>query len=149
MLTFQGKSVTDKAVLGRIFLYEKKVRQIKTEQVSDVKAELARYEEAVGAAAAELQALYKEAEQAVGKEDAAIFQMQQMLLEDKGFEAAVKTRIEKDKVCAEYAVFETADSLGRKFAEMQDAYIRERGADIKDVAERLLMVLCGKEKEED
>lgn len=148
MLTFQGKSVTDKTAPGKIFLYKKEVRQISAEQISDVKAELARYEKAVGAAVAELQALYTEAEQAVGKKDAAVFQMHQMLLEDEGFGAAVKTKIEKEKVSTEYAILETADSFGRKFSEMQDDYIRERGADVKDVAECLLAALCGEEKQE-
>ena len=79
----------------------------------------------------------------IGESGAAIFEVHRMMLEDEGFFGAMENTITTQSVNAEYAVAAAADNFSKMFSEMDDEYMRTRGADIKDVAERLLSVLSG------
>ena len=77
-----GKSIFQGVAIGKILFYGKKEEIIKRYKVADAEAEIARYERARDAAAAQLNSLYDTAVQKVGEENAAIFEVHAMLLED-------------------------------------------------------------------
>lgn len=143
MQVFQGKSASGGVAIGKIFLYQKGEQQVKRLHVEDTEAELARLREAAKEAAEQLQKLYETSVKSIGESGAAIFEVHRMMLEDEGFFGAMENTISTQSVNAEYAVAAAADNFSKMFSEMDDEYMRARGADIKDVAERLLSVLSG------
>ncbi len=78
-----------------------------------------------------------------GQELAAIFDAHSLLLSDRMFLHQIEGRIRKDRVNAEWAVHETAKELTRRFSDVDNPYLRERGQDIEDVGRQLLRTLQG------
>ena len=74
---------------------------------------------------------------------AAIFEIHQMMLEDLDYLDSIQNMIQTQEVNAEYAVATTSDNFAMMFSSMDDAYMKERAADVKDVSERILAVLSG------
>lgn len=143
MKVYEGKSVYSGIAIGRIRLFSKGERQVKRVRVSDTGAELVRYEDARKKSIGELAALHDKALKEVGEANAAIFEVHQMMLEDDDYNDSVRNIITSQGVNAEYAVATTGDNFSRMFASMDDDYMKERAADVKDISERVINVLSG------
>lgn len=146
MQVYSGKSVFRGIAIGKISVYRKNEQQVKRVRTEDTKGELARYEAAKAAAVEQLQELYQKALKEVGEANAAIFEIHQMMLDDGDYNESVENIIETQKVNAEYAVAVTGDNFAQMFRAMDDDYMRERAADVKDISERVLSVLHGGQK---
>ena len=140
-----GKSIYNGIAMGKILYYGKEEGLVKRCKVEDAEAEIARYEAARDTAIQQLQEIYETALQKVGEENAAIFQVHAMLLEDDDFNDSVRNRIATQQVNAEYAVTATGENFSALFAQMEDEYFRARAADIKDIADRVAAILTGRE----
>ena len=147
MQVYSGKSVFGGIAIGKISVYRKNEQQVKCVRTEDIKGELARYEAAKAAAIEQLQELYQKALKEVGEANAAIFEIHQMMLDDGDYNESVENIIETQKVNAEYAVAVTGDNFAQMFRAMDDDYMRERAADVKDISERVLSILNGGQKE--
>ncbi len=143
MQIFYGKSVFGGIAIGKIKVYQKGKQQIKRIRVEDTKRERERYEEAKQEAIRQLKGLYDKAVREVGEANAMIFEIHQMMLEDDDYNESVENIINTQKVNAEYAVGMTSDNFSQMFSAMDDEYMRERAADVKDISERILSVLNG------
>lgn len=143
MVTIQGKSVFGGVSIGKLMFYKRNEKVIKREHVSDVDAEWKRFEAAKGQAVDQLKELYEKALEDVGEANAMIFEIHQMMLEDLDYLESIENIIRSQEVNAEYAVATTADNFAQMFASMDDAYMQGRAADVKDVSERVLDILCG------
>ena len=146
MQVYSGKSVFGGIAIGKISVYRKNEQQVKRVRTEDTKGELARYEAAKAAVVEQLQELYQKALKEVGEANAAIFEIHQMMLDDGDYNESVENIIETQKVNAEYAVAVTGDNFAQMFRAMDDDYMRERAADVKDVSERVLSILNGGQK---
>ena len=146
MQVYSGKSVFGGIAIGKISVYKKNEQQVKRVRTEDTKGELARYEAAKAAAIEQLQELYQKALIEVGEANAAIFEIHQMMLDDGDYNESVENIIETQKVNAEYAVAVTGDNFAQMFRAMDDDYMRERAADVKDISKRVLSVLSGGQK---
>ena len=146
MQVYSGKSVFGGIAIGKISVYKKNEQQVKRVRTEDTKGELARYEVAKAAAVEQLQELYQKALKEVGEANAAIFEIHQMMLDDGDYNESVENIIETQKVNAEYAVAVTGDNFAQMFRAMDDDYMRERAADVKDISERVLSILNGGQK---
>lgn len=146
MQVYSGKSVFCGIAIGKISVYKKNEQQVKRVRTEDTKGELARYEAAKAAAVEQLQELYQKALKEVGEANAAIFEIHQMMLDDGDYNESVENIIETQKVNAEYAVAVTGDNFAQMFRAMDDDYMRERAADVKDISERVLLILNGGQK---
>ena len=146
MQIYSGKSVFRGIAIGKISVYRKNEQQVKRVRTEDTKGELARYEAAKAAAVEQLQELYQKVLKEVGEANAAIFEIHQMMLDDGDYNESVENIIETQKVNAEYAVAVTGDNFAQMFRAMDDDYMRERAADVKDISERVLLVLNGGQK---
>ena len=146
MQVYSGKSVFGGIAIGKISVYRKNEQQLKRVRTEDTKGELARYEAAKAAAIEQLQELYQKALKEVGEANAAIFEIHQMMLDDGDYNESVENIIETQKINAEYAVAVTGDNFAQMFRAMDDDYMRERAADVKDVSERVLSILNGGQK---
>lgn len=144
MEIYNGKSVFGGIAIGRISVYKKGEQQVKRNRITDVDAELSRFEDAKKTAIEQLQGLYNKALKEVGKANAAIFEVHQMMLDDGDYNESIANIIKSQEVNAEYAVASTGDNFSQMFAAMEDDYMRARAADIKDISERIISILSGK-----
>ena len=145
MQVYNGKSVFGGIAIGKISVYQKGEQQVKRVKITDADAEMERYAAAKNAAVEQLQKLYDKALKEVGEANAAIFEIHQMMLDDDDYNESVENIIRTQMVNAEYAVAATADNFAQMFASMDDDYMKERAADVKDISERLLAILQGSE----
>ncbi len=145
MITLEGKSVYGGIAIGKIAFYKRDEITIKRCHVEDTDQEVRRFEEARARASLELQELHDKAMEDVGEANAMIFEIHQMMLEDLDYVESVVNIITTQEVNAEYAIGTTADNFAAMFQAMDDAYMQGRAADVKDVSERLLRVLCESE----
>lgn len=143
MEVFNGKSVFGGIAIGKIHVYQKGEQQVRRVRTDDTEQEKNRYRAASKETMEQLQALYEKALQEVGEENAAVFEVHQMMLEDDDFVESVENIIDTQNVNAEYAVAVTGDNFAQMFAAMDDDYMRGRAADVKDISERLITVLSG------
>ncbi len=143
MQIFKGQSVFGGIAIGPVHMFSRKVQTITLSRIEDIEAELSRFEEARTCARAELISLYETAQQRVGKENAEIFNIHAMMLDDTDYCGSITHIIRTQQANAEYAVSMTADNFVKLFSGMDDAYMRARAADVRDVSERLVGVLTG------
>ena len=143
MQEFQGKSVYRGTAVGKVIILKETDSVIKRVRISDVQAEIERYEQASKQAFRELGVLYDKACREVGEANAAIFEVHQMMLEDEDYVDAIRNTIETESVNAEYAVAVTGDNFAQTFASMDDDYMKARSADIKDISNRMIRILGG------
>jgi len=143
MITLTGKSVFGGVEIGKIAFYKRNNQQVKRWRVEDTEAEVTRFEAAKASAVEQMQGLYEKAMKDVGEENAMIFEIHQMMLEDLDYLESIIHIITNQQVNAEYAVATTADNFAAMFSAMDDAYMQGRAADVKDVSERILNILSG------
>ena len=146
MNIYQGKSVFGGIAIGHLCVYKKGEQQVTRQKIEDVEAEVTRFQDAKEAAQTQLAELYDKAVKEVGEANAAIFEMHQMLLEDEDYQDSVENIIRTQNVNAEYATAVTSDHFSSMFAEMDDDYMKERAADIRDISERVIANLNGENK---
>ncbi len=143
MVKISGKSVFGGVSIGKLLFYQRKEKVIKRIHVDNVDDEWNRFQSAKNTAVSQLKGLYEKALNDVGEANAMIFEIHQMMLEDLDYLESIENIIRTQEVNAEYAVATTADNFAKMFAAMDDAYMQGRAADVKDVSERVLDILCG------
>ena len=143
MITYKGKTILNGIAIGKIAVFLKKEKQVKRYHIEDTEKEWKRFNEAKDIALVQLKGLYNKAVAEVGNDGAAIFEVHQMMLEDMDYLDSIKNIIDSQSVNSEYAVAVTADNFYHMFASMEDAYMKERAADVKDISERILSILHG------
>jgi phosphotransferase system enzyme I (PtsI) len=144
-----GKKIFNGIAIGKIRFHAKSENQVVRVRVNDPAAEIARYEAAKEKAIEQLNALYEKALVEVGEASAEIFNVHAMMLEDDDYNESVQNIITTQGVNAEYATATTGDNFAEMFANMDDEYFKARSADIKDITERVVTILCGGEENND
>ena len=145
MMRFSGKTVYKGIQMGPVLVLKGNDSQVKRDKIQDADAEVERVGLAVEKAQQQLGKLYDKAVKEVGETSAAIFEVHQMMLEDEDYLDAIHNMIRTEMVNAEYAVAVTGDNFSEMFAGMDDDYMKARAADIKDISNRLVQNLQGKE----
>lgn len=144
MTVFNGKGVCGGVAIGTVSVFERADIAVKRTKIDDAVAETERFEAAKAQSAAELHEIYEKAYKEVGADNAQIFEIHQMMLEDDDYNDAIKSIIETQMVSAEYAVAVTADNFAEMFSSMDDAYMQARAADVKDISNRVIKNLSGR-----
>lgn len=109
-------------------------------EASQVEGELDRLSAATREAASEIEALRKGAG---SKEAAEILGAQLLMLEDPGLTGAIESAVRENRVSLEWAVHEATEKYASMLEGLEDAYIRERAADVRDIGRRLARILTG------
>ena len=143
MITIQGKGVSAGVGVGPLYFYRRATAEIKRYTVEDTDAEWHRFKGAQTGAIEQLGVLAEQARKEAGDEAAMLFETHQMMAEDLDYEEAIEDRIVNQKMNAEAAVSDTSEQFAEMFASMDDAYMQARAADVKDVSQRILGILCG------
>lgn len=140
-MVLEGKSVFGGIAIGRLSIYNKKENQVKHEKITDVEAEITRFTDAKETAKEQLKGFYEKAVKEVGEVNAAIFEVHQMMLDDLDYVESITNMIRTQEVNAEFAVASTGDNFSKMFAAMDDDYMKERAADVKDISNRVISIL--------
>lgn len=144
MFTIHGKGACGGIAFGKIYQLKRDEKTIKKTHITDVSAETERFERAKEECAHQLDALYNKALAEVGGENAMIFEIHRMMLDDEDYLTSIRSAISQQKINAEAAVAMTADNFAEMFSAMDDSYMQARAADVRDISERIIGVLTGK-----
>lgn len=143
MKTFTGKGVYGAVAIGTVSVFKKQDAAVKRVHVEDTEAEKRRVAAAKELSSSQLQEIYEKALKEVGEANAAIFETHRILLDDDDYNDSICNIIESQSVNAEYAVAVTADHFAEMFLAIDDAYMKARAADIRDISGRLIGNLTG------
>ncbi len=138
MVVYKGKGVYGAVAIGKVSVFKRQAAAVRRVSIEDTAAELERVEAAKAIAVEQLTAIHEKALKEVGEANAEIFEIHIMMLDDEDYNDSIKSIIETQKVNAEYAVAETSDNFAEMFANMDDAYMQARSADVKDISNRLI-----------
>ena len=147
MITLTGKKISEGIAIGRLAFYKRGIREIRRIYVEDARKEIVRFQKACEKASLEIRDLYESMAKEIGEANAAMFEMQQMVLEDSEFLNGVIRIIKEQRLNAEYAVKEATNRFIEKYATRDASYVRGHEADVKDVAARILRILARIRKE--
>lgn len=145
MLTLKGKSVSSGITIGPLALFHRNTISTAVRPIDDAEAEVSRFQAARAASISQLQSLYEKAVEKVGEEQAAVFEVHQMMLDDDDYVDDIVSQIRDEKLNAEAAVEHTAQNFAAMFRGMDDAYMQARVADVLDISRRVERELCGGE----
>ena len=140
----KGIAASKGYAIGTVVLKENDELIITDEKVTDIQAEKERLQNALEQCKAQLTSIKEKALAEMGEEKAAVFDSHIMLLDDPEFTGAMEMEIESNNSNALKAVDSVAQTFLMIFESMEDEYMRERAADIKDVANRIKLNLAGK-----
>ena len=147
MQRVQGKIEFGGIAIGKIKELLPQNHEVRRVKVEDTVAEMDRFEQAKEETKRQLHGLYEKAVKEVGEDNAAIFEIHQMMLEDLDYLDSIRNMIETQSVNAEFAVAMTGDNFAQMFAQMDDDYMKARAADVKDISERLIRVLSNRQNQ--
>ncbi len=143
MTIFEGKGICDAVAMGKISVIRKQKKEIERKNITDIESEIKRLENAENEVLSELETIREKAVGKVGEEGAAIFEIHKMMIEDEDYNDFILNMIRDEKVSAEYAVFSASKKFSELFSSMENAYMKSRAIDIKEISERLINHLSG------
>jgi phosphotransferase system enzyme I (PtsI) len=139
----QGKSASPGIVVGTVLLIQDELPPIVRKPAHDVENQVTRLQAAVETARTQLQTIRDRALNEIGADKAAIFEAHLMMLEDPEFLGTAETRIREERIVAEAAFQAVSEEFALMFENMDDEYMKERCADVRDVSTRVLRLLVG------
>jgi phosphotransferase system enzyme I (PtsI) len=144
-IVVQGIAASRGIAYGQVFLYLQSELEIPRYTVDPDKrvAEIARFEQALIVTRQQISQIQAQVAKNLGEEEALIFDAHQMVLEDQALIGETIRDFQKTGLNIETCFNAVAQRYIQAFAEIDDEYLRERAADIKDVAKRVLHVLLG------
>lgn len=122
---------------------KRKSLAVEKRPVDDAAKEIERFNAARQKAAVQLDALSETMVDKIGEENALLFEIHRMMLEDADYTDPIVEIIKTEKVCAEYAVNTAGSRLAQDFADMDDEYMKARSIDVYDVTKRVIDILTG------
>ena len=125
------------------YVHQAVLPEVIRDQVADTDAEVTRFQQAVDRAVAETEKLQLDVQRVSGRENAAIFQAQALLLKDDDILEQTAELIKREKVNAEYAWQDVMARMADEYRKLDNAYMQARAADVQDCALRVMRLLSG------
>jgi phosphotransferase system enzyme I (PtsI) len=143
--TYKGIGVSPGIAIGRAVIIERREAAVYRVPIreEEVEAEVARFLGAIEKTLVQLRELAQRVSRSMGDEYGSIFEAHAMMASDPSFADKVVQKIQEEQVNAEWALAEVQEELQARFESFDDHYLRERVADVKDVAERVQTNLMG------
>ncbi|MCC5910234.1 MAG: phosphoenolpyruvate--protein phosphotransferase [Clostridiaceae bacterium] len=142
---FKGTGASPGIAVGKALVYEEQELNISKENIEDINLEQTQFQEAIKKTKLQLQQVKEEAMKKLGADKASIFEAHLMVLEDPELINQINHKIKEEKINAAYATREVVDGFIAIFENMDDEYMKERAADIRDVGTRILKNILGME----
>ncbi len=141
--TIQGIPASSGIAIAKAYRLENPELSVEKKTIDNAQAEVERFEKAVEISKTELEKIKEHAHKELGADKAEIFSAHLLVLSDPELLNPIKDKIKSDSVNAEYALDETAGMFINMFEQMDNEYMKERAADIRDVTKRVLAHLLG------
>ncbi|MBO1514504.1 phosphoenolpyruvate--protein phosphotransferase [Metabacillus bambusae] len=129
--------------IAKAYRLEEPELKIEKKEITDKEAEKQRFEQAITQSKAELEKIKEHANRELGADKAEIFAAHLLVLSDPELLNPVLDKVSTEGVNAEFAMKETADMFVSMFESMDNEYMKERAADIRDVTKRVIAHLLG------
>ena len=139
----KGIGASPGIVLGKALVIENTQLAIERKTITDTEAEVAKLRNAVQVSKEELNKVKEKALLELGEQEAQIFESHLLVLEDPELIESAISNINNEKVNADFALNEIKEKFVTMFEAMDNEYMRERAADIKDVTNRILRHILG------
>ncbi|AHL71174.1 phosphoenolpyruvate--protein phosphotransferase [Bacillus stratosphericus] len=143
MQQLKGIGASAGVAIAKAYRLEEPDLTVHQKDINDPETEVKRFEEAIHVSKQELEAIKEHALKELGQDKADIFSAHLLVLSDPELLNPVKDKITSDKVNAEFALKETATMFVTMFEAMDNEYMKERAADIRDVTKRVTGHLLG------
>ncbi|MEH7012985.1 phosphoenolpyruvate--protein phosphotransferase [Neobacillus niacini] len=143
MTFLQGIAASNGIAIAKAYRLVEPNLSFEKKTVEDITSEVNRFKAAIEKSKAELEAIRDRAHIELGADKAAIFEAHLLVLTDPELNGPIEDKIKSEKVNAETALKETADMFVMMFEQMDNEYMKERAADIRDVTKRVLSHLLG------
>jgi len=140
----KGIAASKGYAIGTVYLQEQEEIIITDAKITDVHKEQDSLQKALDASKVQLEKIKEKAVVEMGAEKAEVFEAHITLLDDPEFTGTMKSEIETNNINAMKAVDSVTNTFVAIFDSMEDEYMRERAADIKDVSKRIIANLAGK-----
>lgn len=140
-----GIAASDGVAIAKAYLLVEPDLSFTNEKVTDTDAEIQKFRNALEASKIELTKIRNNAEKQLGPDKAAIFDAHLLVLDDPELIQPIEDKIANEKVSAPEALDEVTSQFITIFESMDNEYMRERAADIRDVSKRVLAHLLGVE----
>ena len=140
---YKGIGASPGIALGKVLVVEQSELIIERKNIEDVDYEIAKLEDAINISIEELIKVKEKAFKTLGEHEAEIFEAHLLVLKDPELVDSAKSKIKDEKVNAEFALNEIKEMFVGMFEAMDNEYMRERAADIKDVTNRVLRHILG------
>lgn len=141
----KGIAASDGVAIAKAYLLVEPNLSFTNENITDIDAEIKKFRNALEASKIELTKIRNNAEKSLGADKAAIFDAHLLVLDDPELIQPIEDKIENEKVNAPEALNEVTTQFITIFESMDNEYMRERAADIRDVSKRVLAHLLGVE----
>ena len=139
----KGIGASPGIVLGKALVIENTELVIERKTITDTEAEVSKLRDAVAVSKEELTKVKEKALVELGEHEAQIFEAHLLVLEDPELVESTISKINDEKVNADFALNEIKEMFVTMFESMDNEYMRERAADIKDVTNRVLRHILG------
>ena len=139
----KGIAASDGVAIAKAYLLVEPDLSFTNENITDTDAEIKKFRNALEASKIELTKIRNNAEKSLGADKAAIFDAHLLVLDDPELIQPIEDKIENEKVNAPEALNEVTTQFITIFESMDNEYMRERAADIRDVSKRVLAHLLG------
>lgn len=140
---YKGTGASPGIALGRALVIEHSELVIEKKTIENIDEEIQKLESAVKVSKEELTKVKEKALAELGEHEAEIFEAHLLVLEDPELIGSAISKIRDEKVNADYALNEIKEMFVAMFESMDNEYMRERAADIKDVTNRVLRHILG------
>ncbi|MCY1049004.1 phosphoenolpyruvate--protein phosphotransferase [Mammaliicoccus sciuri] len=141
----KGIAASDGVAISKAYLLVEPDLSFSSENISDVDGEVEKFKVAVNQSKVELTQIRNNAEKQLGADKAAIFDAHLLVLEDPELLNPIEENIRNNKVNAPTALNEVSTNFITIFENMDNEYMKERAADIRDVSKRILAHILGVE----
>ena len=144
-MRIQGISGSRGVAVGNVYRYiqEEIVIPDYTVAEDNVEEEIGKFAAAMAATLKQLDTIRQKALEEMGPEEAAIFEAHMQIAQDPSLSDGIKSLVESSHTNVVAATAQTIETFANIFLGMEDAYMRERGADIKDIGDRLMRNMLG------
>ena len=143
MKTIKGTIANKGLVLGKIKVFSDEKINISKEKINDTASEINKLDAAVKKSIDELDKLFEKAKVDAGEEEAQIFEVHKMMIDDIEYQDEIRRNINEEKDSAAYAVSFAEEKFYEIFNSMDDEYFSQRAKDIKDISQRLIKNILG------
>ncbi|MDX5474480.1 MAG: phosphoenolpyruvate--protein phosphotransferase, partial [Bacillaceae bacterium] len=139
----QGIAASSGYAIAKAYRLENPILTVEKTTIDQVEEEIQRFHAAIDVSKAELEKIKEHAQRELGQDKADIFAAHLLVLSDPELINPIVDKVKSEKVNAEYALDETANMFITMFESMDNEYMKERAADIRDVTKRVLAHLLG------